>query len=32
MRALREIRYATVNVTVHEGRIVEIQETERIRK
>lgn len=32
VRALRAIRYGSVNVTVHEGRIVEIQKTERIRK
>lgn len=32
LHALRAIRYGSVNLTVHDGRIVEIQKTERIRK
>lgn len=31
-RALRVIRYGSVLLTVHEGHVVEIQKTERIRK
>jgi hypothetical protein len=31
LRALRGIRFGTVQLTVHEGRVVEIQRTERIR-
>jgi hypothetical protein len=30
--ALRGIRYGSVVLTVHEGRIVELNKTERIRK
>jgi hypothetical protein len=30
--ALRTIRYGSVVLTVHEGRIVELNKTERIRK
>jgi hypothetical protein len=32
VQALRAIRYGSVTVTVHDGRIVEVQKTERIRK
>jgi len=32
LRALRVIRYGSVVLTVHDGNIVEIQKTERIRK
>ena len=32
LRALRVIRYGTVVLTVHDGHVVEIQKTERIRK
>ena len=32
IRAVRAIRYGTVVLTLHEGRVVEIQKTERIRK
>ena len=31
-RALRVIRYGSVLITVHDGHVVEIQKTERIRK
>jgi hypothetical protein len=31
-RALRTIRYGSVVLTVHDGRIVELNKTERIRK
>jgi hypothetical protein len=31
LRTLREMRYGTVQLTVHDGRVVEIQKTERIR-
>jgi len=31
LRALSEMRYGTVQVTIHDGRVVEIQKTERIR-
>lgn len=31
IRALRIIRYGSIVLTVHEGRLVEIQKTERIR-
>jgi hypothetical protein len=31
LRALREVRYGTVQLTIHDGRVVEIQKTERIR-
>ncbi len=30
--ALRSIRYGSVVLTVHDGRIVEVNRTERIRK
>jgi hypothetical protein len=30
--ALRTIRYGSVVLTVHDGRIVEMNKTERIRK
>jgi hypothetical protein len=30
--ALRGIRYGSVALTVHDGRIVELNKTERIRK
>ena len=29
--ALRNLRYGSVNLTVHDGRLVEIQKVERIR-
>jgi len=32
LRALRVIRYGSVVLTVHDGHLVEIQKTERIRK
>jgi len=32
VRALRTIRYGSVILTLHDGRIVEIQKTERIRR
>jgi hypothetical protein len=31
-RALRVIRYGSVVVTVHDGHVVEIQKTERVRR
>jgi hypothetical protein len=31
IRALRSIRYGSIVLTVHEGRLVELQKTERIR-
>jgi hypothetical protein len=31
LRALRDIRFGTVQLTIHDGRVVEIQKTERIR-
>ena len=31
IRALRSIRYGSIVLTVHEGRLVEVQKTERIR-
>jgi len=31
-QALRSIRYGSIVIAVHEGRIVEINKTERIRK
>jgi hypothetical protein len=31
LRALRAIRYGSVVLTVHDGKIVEVQKTERIR-
>jgi len=30
--ALRSVRYGSVVLTVHDGRIVELNKTERIRK
>jgi len=30
-RALRDVRYGTIQLTIHDGRVVEIQKTERIR-
>jgi len=30
--AIRKIRYGPVVVTIHDGRIVEVNKTERIRK
>ena len=32
MHALRRIRFGSVVLTVHEGRVVEIHKTEKIRK
>ena len=32
VQALRAVRYGCVTLTIHDGRIVEIQKTERIRK
>lgn len=32
VHALRTIRYGSIVLTVHDGRIVEIQKTERIRR
>lgn len=32
VRALRTIQFGSINITLHDGRIVEIQKTERIRK
>ena len=29
--ALRSLRYGSVNLTVHDGHLVEIQKTEKIR-
>ena len=31
LRALRDVRFGTVQLTIHDGRVVEIQKTERIR-
>lgn len=31
LRALRELRYGSVVLTVHDGRLVEVQKTQRIR-
>jgi len=31
IRALRSLRYGSVNLTVHDGRLVEIQKIEKIR-
>jgi hypothetical protein len=31
IHALRSLRYGSVNLTVHDGRLVEIQKIERIR-
>jgi hypothetical protein len=32
IRALRTIRYGSIGLTLHDGRIVEIHKTERIRR
>jgi len=32
LRALRGLRFGSIVLTVHEGRLVEIQKTERIRR
>jgi len=32
VRAARAIRYGSITLTLHEGRIVEIHKTERIRR
>jgi hypothetical protein len=32
VRALRTIRFGSIVITLHDGRIVEIQKTERIRR
>jgi hypothetical protein len=32
VRALRTIRYGSIILTIHDGRIVEIHKTERIRR
>jgi len=32
VRAMRTIRYGSIVLTLHDGRIVEIQKTERIRR
>jgi hypothetical protein len=32
VRALRTIRYGSITLTLHDGRIMEIHKTERIRK
>ena len=32
MRALRTIRYGSITLTVHDGRLVEIHKTERMRR
>ncbi len=32
LSAVRTIRYGSVVVTIHDGRIVEVNKTERIRK
>lgn len=31
IHALRDLRYGSVNLTVHDGRLVEIQKIEKIR-
>jgi len=31
LRALGELRYGSVVLTVHDGRLVEVQKTQRIR-
>ena len=31
LRALRELRYGSVVLTVHDGHLVEVQKTQRIR-
>jgi len=32
LRALRSIRYGSIGLTVHDGRLVEIHKTEKIRR
>jgi hypothetical protein len=32
VEALRTIRYGSIALTVHEGRLIEIQKTEKIRR
>jgi hypothetical protein len=32
LKAIRSIRYGSVNLTFHDGRVVEIHKTERIRR
>lgn len=32
VRALRTIRFGSISLTVHDGRLVEIQKTEKIRR
>jgi hypothetical protein len=32
LRALRAIRFGSIVLTIHEGRLVEIQRTEQIRR
>lgn len=32
LAAIRRIRYGSVVMTIHDGRIVEVNKTERIRK
>lgn len=32
LSAIRRIRYGSVVMTIHDGRIVEVNKTERIRK
>lgn len=32
VRAMRAIRYGSITLTLHDGRIVEIQKTERVRR
>ncbi len=32
LRALRTIRFGSISLTVHDGRLVEIQKTEKIRR
>ncbi len=31
LRSLRSLRYGSLNLTVHDGRLVEIQKVEKIR-
>jgi len=31
LRALRDVRFGTIQLVIHDGRLVEIQKTERIR-
>ena len=32
VRSLRTIRFGSISLTVHDGRLVEIQKTEKIRR